>query len=124
MQSMSKKAKGSLFFPYHIKESIEAIESYLKENPEALISNRMVQKAVLYELVTIGEAANNLSDELKAMHPEVPWRDIVDFRNVLAHHYWAISLEIVGKIIKDEDKLPTLKRQVELSIEQLENSTN
>jgi uncharacterized protein with HEPN domain len=124
MQSMSKKAKGSLFFLYHIKESIEAIESYLKENPEALISNRMVQKAVLYELVTIGEAANNLSDKLKAMHPEVPWRDIVDFRNVLAHHYWAISLEIVGKIIKDEDKLPTLKRQVELSIEQLENSTN
>lgn len=124
MQSMSKKAKGSLFFLYHIKESIEAIESYLKENPEALISNRMVQKAVLYELVTIGEAANNLSDEFKAMHPEVPWRDIVDFRNVLAHHYWAISLEIVGKIIKDEDKLPTLKRQVELSIEQLENSTN
>lgn len=121
---MSKKAKGSLFFLYHIKESIEAIESYLKENPEALISNRMVQKAVLYELVTIGEAANNLSDKLKAMHPEVPWRDIVDFRNVLAHHYWAISLEIVGKIIKDEDKLPTLKRQVELSIEQLENSTN
>jgi uncharacterized protein with HEPN domain len=121
---MSKKSKGLLFFLYHIKESIEAIDSYLHGNQEALTSNRMVQKAVLYELVTIGEAANNLSDEFKTLHPEVPWRDIVDFRNILAHHYWAISLEIVGKVIEDEDKLPTLKRQVELLINQLENQSS
>lgn len=84
----------------------------------------MVQKAVLYELVTIGEAANNLSDEFKFYHPEVPWRDIVDFRNVLAHHYWAVSIEIVEKVIKDEDKLPTLKLQVESLIAQLENQSS
>jgi uncharacterized protein with HEPN domain len=72
--------------------------------------------------VTIGEAANNVSDEFKSLNPEIPWRDLVDFRNVLAYHYWAVSLEVVGKAIKDEDKLPTLKRQIESLIEQLENS--
>ncbi len=51
----------------------------------------MVQMAVLHELVIIGEAANKLSDDLKAQYPEIPWRDIVDFRNVLAHHYWGNS---------------------------------
>lgn len=121
---MSKKSKGSLFFLYHIKESIEAIDSYLQGDTDALRQNRMVQKAVLYELVTIGEAASNLSDEFKSIHPEVPWRDIVDFRNVLAHHYWAVSVEIVGKVIEDEDKLPTLKLQVESLIEQLENQSS
>jgi uncharacterized protein with HEPN domain len=78
---MSRSAKGYLFFLYHIKESIEAIADYLQDGgKEAFLHQRMMQMAVLHELVIIGEAANNLSDELKAKCSDVPWRDIVDFR--------------------------------------------
>jgi uncharacterized protein with HEPN domain len=119
---MSKSAKNPLFFLTHIQESIAAIETYLQGDKTRFLSDRMVQKAVLYELITIGEAVKNIPDEFKETHPEVPWRDLVDFRNVLTHHYWGVSLEVVGKILENPDKLPTLKRQIDSFIEQLKRS--
>ena len=119
---MSSSSKSPLFFLYHIKESIEAIASYIQDGgKDAFLNQRMVQMAVLHELVIIGEAANNLSEDLKATHSDIPWRDIVDFRNVLAHHYWGVDLEVVWKIIEDSDKLPRLRSQVQALIEDLEN---
>jgi len=58
----------------------------------AVLHYRCVPDALLalsgtHRLVIIGEAANNLSDALKATYSHIPWQDIVDFRNVLAHHY-------------------------------------
>ncbi|MGK7901759.1 MAG: DUF86 domain-containing protein [Hormoscilla sp.] len=118
---MSSSSKSPLFFLYHIKESIEAIACYIQEGgKEAFLHKRMVQMAVLHELVIIGEAANNLSDELKASYSQIPWRDIVDFRNVLAHHYWGVDLEVVWKIIEEGDKLPLLRSQVQAIIDDLE----
>lgn len=53
--------------------------------------------AILYCLVAIGEAVNNLSDEVKAAAPEIPWRQIVNLRNLLAHRYWKISFEAIER---------------------------
>lgn len=55
-----------------------------------VIRLRTVKMAVIRELEIIGEAANKLPDEFKDRYPLLPWRDITDFRNVLAHHYWAL----------------------------------
>lgn len=118
---MNKKPKSPLFFLYHIKESIEAIAIHIQHGKESFLTNRTVKMAVLRELEIIGEAANKLPDELKNQYPSVPWRDITDFRNILAHHYWAIDLETVWNIIHNPDKLPDLKTQVETCIHELEN---
>ena len=76
---MSRSAKGSLFFLYHIKESIEAIAFYLQDGgKEAFLHKRMMQMAVLHELVIIGEAANNLSDDLKAKSSDIPSRSCME----------------------------------------------
>ncbi len=77
---MTQSARGSLFFLYHIKESIEVIASYFQDGgKEAFLHKCMMQMAVLHELVIIGEAANNLSGELKEKSSDIPWWDIVDF---------------------------------------------
>jgi uncharacterized protein with HEPN domain len=38
--------------------------------------------------LAIGEAAKALGDDLKAWHPQIPWRQILGLRNVLAHEYF------------------------------------
>ena len=43
----------------------------------------------------IGEAAAHLPEDLVADHPEIPWQDMLDMRNVLAHEYFGISEKIV-----------------------------
>lgn len=119
-----RQPKSPLFFLYHIKESIDAIAIHIQEGKESFLTNRTVKMAVIRELEIIGEAANKLPDEFKNRYPSVPWRDITDFRNVLAHHYWAIDLETVWNIIQNTDKLPYLRNQVEICILELEDKVS
>lgn len=116
---MNKKPKTALFFLYHIKESIEAIAVHIQEGKQSFLTNRTVQMAVLRELEIIGEATNKLPDDLKNHYSSIPWRDIIDLRNILAHHYWAIELETVWNIIENSDQLTNLKNQVEICIHEL-----
>ncbi|GAC1384633.1 MAG: hypothetical protein NVSMB4_12210 [Acidimicrobiales bacterium] len=55
--------------------------------------------AVLYNLVVIGEAVASLPEDLKASRPLVPWRDVVDMRNFLAHQYFRVITSVVRDTI-------------------------
>lgn len=46
----------------------------------------------------IGEAARRISTELKEANPQVPWRLIVDQRNVLIHAYDEIEDERIWRL--------------------------
>jgi uncharacterized protein with HEPN domain len=91
------KNRNPLLFLKDILEAIKRIESHTARGREEFLSNPTVQDAILFRLQTIGEAANQLPDDMKAKYPEIPWRDIVDFRNLLAHRYWRIDLNVVWK---------------------------
>ncbi len=96
-----------------IFEAGEAIQGYLEGvSFEQFRTDRMRQSAVIREFEIIGEAVGKLPDKLKQSAPSVAWQDIKDFRNLLAHEYFGIDLEIVWSVIQDE--LPELIRQVEL----------
>ena len=62
--------------------------------------------ATLHNLEIIGEAAKNIPQAVRASYPDIPWRNLARFRDVIAHHYFGINLETVWDIIKNE--LPTL----------------
>jgi uncharacterized protein with HEPN domain len=62
-------------------------------------------------LQVLAESSQRLSDALKAKHPNVDWRSLSGFRNVLVHEYFGIRLERVWQIV--EEDLPELKRQME-----------
>ena len=62
-------------------------------------NNKMVVQSVLYNFVIIGEAANNIPDEIKQLDSSIPWRMMGDMRNVMAHEYFQISLGVVWQTI-------------------------
>lgn len=43
--------------------------------------------AALRNLQTLSEATQSLPENLKARHPDIPWREISGFRNILVHNY-------------------------------------
>jgi len=49
----------------------------------------------LFEI--IGEAATQVSDELREKTPEIPWFVIIGMRNRLIHAYFDINLDVVWK---------------------------
>jgi uncharacterized protein with HEPN domain len=60
-----------------------------------LAADRMRRDALLWNLAVLGEAAAQLSAELRDRFPEVPWRQPARLRNRIIHGYWSIDLDVV-----------------------------
>ena len=70
----------------------------------------MIQSGVLLKLLTIGEAVTHLTNDFKDRHPDIPWSDIIGFRNFAIHAYFSISWNIVW--MTAIQKAPVLGQQV------------
>ncbi|MGL4499678.1 MAG: HepT-like ribonuclease domain-containing protein [Planktothrix sp.] len=69
-------------------------------NREQLEGDRMRQSAILYQIAIIGEATKRLSREFREQHPEVPWDDMAGMRDIIAHQYDRLDLDIVWQVIQ------------------------
>jgi uncharacterized protein with HEPN domain len=65
-------------------------------------SIRKTSDAVLYNLVVIGEAAAQLSDDARASAPEIPWARVIGLRNLIAHEYFRVDLEVIESILAEQ----------------------
>jgi uncharacterized protein with HEPN domain len=74
---------------------------------EAFQKSEMMRNAVVQKLAIIGEAAP-ISEGLRAGHPEVPWPQIVAFRNILIHVYFGIDWNEVWRAAKN--RCPALRQ--------------
>ena len=85
---------------------------------EEMKSDVMCFHAVVYNIMIIGEAANMLTKEFREGHPETPWRDIIDMRNVLVHGYYTVSPQFVWETYSND--LGPLREQVKQYIAELQ----
>jgi len=68
---------------------------------EQFSKDKKTRFAVERQLLAIGEAANHLSESLQNEHAEIPWRQVIGQRNVLAHEYGEILVERIWLVAKD-----------------------
>ncbi|WP_052247831.1 HepT-like ribonuclease domain-containing protein [Brevundimonas nasdae] len=61
----------------------------------AFAASPLHQDAATHRLMHIGEKTNHLSDDLKARHPDIPWREMKGFRHIAAHAYERVSPDLV-----------------------------
>ena len=101
-----------------ILDAISDIEMFIANINEAEFhKNKEKKYAVVRALEIIGEAAKNLSKELRAKHKEIPWKEIAGMRDKLIHGYFGIKWELVWETVKN--KIPELKNQLlKISAEQ------
>jgi uncharacterized protein with HEPN domain len=78
-----------------IKAAERAHELVGDLDEDALAADELRRDALLWNLTVLGEAAANLSDELKDAHADVPWRQPASLRNRIVHGYWSIDLRII-----------------------------
>jgi uncharacterized protein with HEPN domain len=109
--------KTPTVFLLHIRDAIHQIEEYIAGySYEQFLADKKTQDAVIRQLEIIGEATSNLEETFKKQNAEIPWREIADFRNVLAHEYWDVDLAIVWKATQEDVKaledalLPLIKK--------------
>jgi len=75
---------------------IEETQDFIKGlNHEGFCGNRMMVRAVERNLEMIGEITRHIPEELKSLHADIPWQDMLGMRNILAHGYDVILEDAV-----------------------------
>ncbi len=94
-----------------ILEATDAIQRFIHGiEREDFFGDELHQSAVLQKLIVIGEAAARLPEEFIKRHPEVEWADIVAFRNIAVHEYFAVNWSIVW--VAATQDAPALRQEV------------
>lgn len=58
---------------------------------EEFVSDIRIYYSVMKNIEVIGEAANMLTSNFREKHNELPWRQIINMRNILVHGYAQVS---------------------------------
>ncbi len=103
--------KDNRLYLIHISECIARIEEYTREGKAAFMQSSLLQDAVVRNLQVMGESTKRLPEEWKSAHLDVPWRQIIGFRNVVVHDYLEIDVPAVWEVV--ERNLSDLKRVIE-----------
>lgn len=90
------------------------IDDYLKD--------RKLQLAVERALEIIGEAAKNVSPNLREDQPEIPWKKIIAQRNVISHEYGEIKQERIWTVVSQN--IPELIEKLEPLVNQYRHESD
>lgn len=94
-----------------IVEAADTIQRFIEGvERDVFFADELRQSGVLQKLIVIGEAAARLPREFRKRHPEIEWADIVGFRNIAVHEYFAVSWTIVW--VTATQDVPDLQRKV------------
>lgn len=67
-----------------------------------LEADRQRRDALLWNFTVPGEAAGQLSDDVKTRFPGVMWQQPVRLRNRIVHGYWSLDLEILHTAAREQ----------------------
>ena len=94
-----------------IVEAADAIQRFIEPvTNDEFLSDELRQSGVLQKLIVIGEAAARLPKIFQEQHPEIEWPDMIGFRNIAVHEYFAIMWEIVWETAVSD--VPKLRNQI------------
>jgi len=94
-----------------IRESIKQIEEYMEGiSEEEFKKDKKLQDAVIRRFEIIGEASRNIPRALKGKNKEVLWFEMAQFRILISHSYFEISLSRVWRTIKE--RVPFIKEKM------------
>ncbi len=92
------KTRNESLYLYDILEGCDTIASYIVGVSEIdFQNNKMMQDALVRNIEVIGEAAKNLSKELRDDNPEVSWSQIMRMRDKIVHPRFRIRKKSTEK---------------------------
>lgn len=99
--------KDDAVYIEHMRGCIEKIIEYTQQNKDQFYKSTLVQDAVVRNLQVMAESSQRLSPDEKLKYPDIPWREISGFRNILVHGYLGLDLNVIWSVV--EQDIPKLR---------------
>ena len=94
--------KNDLPYIKQMHQNIEKVHRFIKGHTfETFNTDEKTQSAVLLQFIQIGELAKRVSDKQKAT-VNIPWKEIMGFRNLIVHEYYDVLLPVVWNILEKD----------------------
>ena len=112
--SGKKKPRSTRYFLEDIIDSVQKVQNYASRGRSSFFEDEILQDAIIRRLEIIGEASNRLPKEVIENYSEIPWRQIIGFRNVAIHEYFRVDLLLVWSLIEsgELEKLLSVANQI------------
>nr|WP_279381089.1 DUF86 domain-containing protein [Meiothermus sp. CFH 77666] len=95
-----------------MRQILEAADFILEtaHSLQDLQTSKLIRDAVIRNFEVMGEATKRLSPAFRVQHPQMPWRSLAGFRDVLIYDYDEVAVEVVWDVI--QNSLPTVRLEV------------
>ncbi len=94
-----------------IVTACDAVEMFIAGlSKETVLETDMVLSAVIRKLEIISEASSRLSAKLRLENPQIEWKKIIGFRNILAHQYFSCDPNLIWEVA--ENHIGPLKKLI------------
>ena len=97
-------------------DCISRIREFTAQGNEPFTTSKLIQDAFLRNLQILAQSSQRLSESFKEAHPDIEWREMLAFRNILVHDYLGVDLDQVWQV--EERELPVLKRHISTMLEE------
>lgn len=91
---------------YYFEKSLNDIETIIRyaggKTYDEFMSDEQTIDSTMFRLIQLVENIKNISTEFKEAHLEIPWGDIIGFRNGIVHEYGETDYSIVYAIINKD----------------------
>lgn len=106
-----KKQRDNFELVRHMLEHAEEAIEYAGDlTLDAFLADRKTQRATLYCIQTVGEAASQISSDFRDRHSEISWKVMRSMRNILVHVYHGVDSAVVLQTVHKD--LPILIQQL------------
>ena len=96
---MDNKDRDEYYVSKIIKDLNFLIEHTHKLKEDDFNKDEVLLDSILFRLIQISENIKNISLELKSKNTQIPWINIVGFRNKIVHDYGKVDLTVVYYVI-------------------------
>lgn len=104
-----KNDAGTLNAIIECCDNLEHTLAQYQVDQDSFKSSHTIQASCAFDVAQIGEHVKHLSKTFVENHPEVEWRGIAGMRDIIAHDYGRINVDVLWHVVTE--KVPILKVQ-------------
>ena len=95
----------------HMLEACSRTATFVEDRSrEDLDRDEMLRLALQYLVLTLGEAAKHIPQEIQVKAPGIPWRAMAASRDRMAHGYFDINLDMLWTMVSID--IPAIQKDL------------